>query len=166
VRLLVRYYFTESISSAPTNNAYATALNLRYVLEGANFTNPLNLEDYAIDVAKILPGGARGWVNRIRGNDIILHSATISETENYYSVFSASKTIKWDPIVYTPPNGVRSYYEIMINPAGTTRTVRRIIFNNPVKEIRNSALSTGSRRALVGTVNSSSLGSQGFLAVY
>jgi hypothetical protein len=163
-----RLYLMPIISSAPTNNAYASTLNWRFVLNEQNdaITNPLNLEDYAIDAAKILPGGARGWVNRIRGNDIMLHSAAISETESYFSVFSASKPIKWDPRVYTPPNGAKSYYEIIVTPSGTSRTVRRILFNSSFNEIRASALSTGNRRALVGTINSLSLRSQGFIAVY
>jgi len=156
-----RYHLSKLLSAAATNNAYITSEN--WLLD--DFSNP-NITPYTVEAVKVLSEGAKAWSYRIKGDDISLHSATISETESYFSVFSASEPITMLPSVFTPPLGRTSYFEIFLNPTGTTRNIRRLVLNTPISQIKGSSLSTANRRAVVGTLNSGTFAQQGFIAVY
>jgi len=164
-----RYHLFKLLSTAATNNAYITSMNELFVLGGEfgeQWTNPLNLTPYTVEAVKVLPEGGKAWSYRIKGDDISLNSAAISETESYFSVFSASEPITMLPSVFTPPLGRTSYFEIFLNPTGTTRNIRRLVLSAPISQIKGSSLSTANRRAIIGTLISGTLAQQGFIAVY
>jgi len=157
-----RYHSFTQLAAAATNNAYITSEN--WILD--DFSNPINIAPTTLEAVKVLSEGAKAWSYRIKGGDLSLHSAAISQTESYFSVFSASEPITMLPSVFTPPLGRTSYFEIFLNPTGTTRNIRRLVLSAPISQIKGSSLSTANRRAIIGTLNSGTLAQQGFIAVY
>jgi len=161
-----RYNYDKFLATSATNNAYITTMNEFFVIEFDQLTNPLNIKPFNVEAVKVLSEGAKAWSYRVKGDDISLHSAAISETESYFSVFSASKSITMIPSVFTPPLGRRSYFELFVNPTGTVRNIRRLVLSAPISQIKGSSLSIANRRAIIGTLNSGTLAQQGFIAVY